>query len=105
MLADILMYLPNDILVKMDRASMASSFETRTPFLDHNIAEIAWSLPLSMKIKNHKGKRVGKWILREILSKYLPKELYERPKSGFAIPIWAMAQKQQKNKNMGRRFT
>ena len=83
MLADVKNYLHSDILVKTDRASMATSLEVRAPFLDHRVAEIAWRLPLSMKIRN----RNTKWILRKILNNYLPKSLINNNKKGFAIPI------------------
>ena len=83
MLADIKNYLHSDILVKTDRASMATSLEVRAPFLDHKVAELAWKLPLSMKIRNLKTK----WILRKILCNYLPKYLINNNKKGFAIPI------------------
>ena len=83
MLCDTEMYLPDDILTKVDRASMANSLETRIPFLDKELFEFMWSIPLNKKIK----KNNSKWILKNILSQYLPKNLYERPKMGFGIPL------------------
>lgn len=83
MLRDLYHYLPDDILTKVDRASMAVSLESRIPFLDHELVEFAWSLPLEFKIQNGISKR----ILREILYKYVPKNLIERPKQGFSVPL------------------
>ena len=83
MVLDLITYLPNDILVKVDRASMASSLESRMPFLDHKLIEYAWKIPHSLKYKNGEGK----WILKQILKNYVPKDLTERPKKGFGIPL------------------
>ena len=87
MLKDLLDYLPSDILVKTDRASMANSIETRSPFLDHQVAEFSKKIPLNLKSKSSNFSRSGKLILKNILAKYIPRELFLRPKSGFSVPI------------------
>ena len=83
MITDLKTYLTDDILQKVDRASMSVSLETRCPFLDHNLIKLALSLPLDIKIKKDKSK----FILRKVLNRYLPEELYERPKMGFSVPL------------------
>lgn len=83
MALDGLTYLPDDILVKVDRAAMAVSLETRTPFLDRDVIEFAWSLPMHLKIRDGQGK----WLLRRLLDRHVPRALLERPKMGFGIPL------------------
>ncbi len=83
MLMDMLMYHPDDILVKVDRMAMANSLETRVPLLDKDVLEFAWTLPISLK----RGDGTGKQVLRDVLYRYVPKELMERPKKGFSVPI------------------
>lgn len=98
MLLDALDYMPDDVLVKVDRATMSRSLESRAPMLDADVVDLAWRIPLSMKLRGD----VGKWVLRKLVHRHVPEEVVERPKMGFGVPIdawlrgplkgWAQAQ-------------